>query len=83
LQIILFILDAAVYLAAILEYLSAEMLELSGQAAMENECARIMPRHITLGVRNDNELDELLGNVVIAEGGVKPHIEQVLLPKLK
>jgi histone H2A len=72
---------AAVYLAAVLEYLSAEVLELSGNAARDNRRARIIPRHIQLAIRNDDELNRLLCCVTIAQGGVLPNIQAVLLPK--
>lgn len=42
---------------------------------------RITPRHITLAVKNDDELNQFLGHVTISEGGVIPNIEKVLLPK--
>lgn len=72
---------APVYLAAVLEYLCAEILELAGNAARDNKKSRIIPRHITLAVKNDEELNKLLGNVTIASGGVLPNIHAVLLPK--
>ena len=36
-----------------------------------------------LAIRNDEELNKLLGNVTIAAGGVLPNIHTVLLPKSK
>ena len=72
---------APVYLAAVLEYLCAEILELAGNAARDNKKTRIVPRHIQLAVRNDEELNKLLGSVAIAGGGVLPNIHANLLPK--
>ena len=72
---------APVYLTAVLEYLAAEILELAGNAARDNKKTRIIPRHLQLAIRNDDELNKLLGNVTIAQGGVLPNIHQNLLPK--
>ena len=72
---------APVYLCAVLEYLCAEILELAGNAARDNKKSRIIPRHIQLAVRNDEELNKPLGGVTIASGGVLPNIHAVLLPK--
>lgn len=72
---------APVYLAAVMEYLAAEVLELAGNAARDNKKTRIIPRHLQLAIRNDEELNKLLSGVTITQGGVLPNIQAVLLPK--
>ena len=71
------------YMAAVLEYMVAEVLELAGNAAKDNKKARIIPRYIQLAVRNDDELNTFFGNAIIASGGGLPNINAVLLPKKK
>lgn len=70
---------APIYLSAVLEYLCAEVLELAGNAARDNKRKVITPRHILLAVANDDELHQLLKGVTISQGGVLPHIPEVLL----
>jgi hypothetical protein len=60
---------------------STEVLELAGNAARDNKKSRIIPRHLQLAIRNDEELNKLLSGVAIAQGGVLPNIQAVLLPK--
>ncbi|KAL2487370.1 Phosphoglycerate kinase [Abeliophyllum distichum] len=57
------------------------VLELAGNAARDNKKNRIIPRHVLLAVRNDEELGKLLQGVTIAYGGVLPNINPVLLLK--
>jgi histone H2A len=72
---------APIYLASVLEYLTAEIIELAGNAATANKRNRITPRYLTLAIRGDEELNRLLGNVEISNGGIMPHINAALLPK--
>lgn len=72
---------APVFLAAVLQYLVAEVLDVAGETAQRSKNNRIIPRHLQLAIRNDDELNKLLGDVTIAQGGVVPGIHNVLLPK--
>ena len=74
---------APVYMAAVLEYLVAEILELAGNAARDHKKQRILPRFIQLAVRNDEELGRFLGRVTIPSGGVLPHVNQALVSDKK
>ncbi len=60
---------AAVFLAATLEYLTAETLELASKTVAKGS-RRITPRALTLAIRHDADLGSLLQNVTISRGGV-------------
>lgn len=74
---------APVFLAAVLEYVTAELMELAANAAKENKKSRITPRTIQLAVANDNELGGLFQNVTLASGGVVPNLRSALTEKKK
>lgn len=79
--------SAAVYMAAVLEYLTAELLELTVKAATAapagakkgaKKLKRLNPRVLTLAVRHDEDLGALLKNVTVSRGGVLPAVAKAL-----
>lgn len=72
---------AAVYLAAVLEYLVAETLELAGKVKSSNN--RITPRRLTMAVRHDADLSALLKDVTLSRGGIVPNVHKALEKKQK
>jgi histone H2A len=65
-------LRTAVFMTAVTEYLCAEILELAGNAARDNRKTYIIPRHIHLAIRNDEELDKQFKDFAFLGGGVLP-----------
>lgn len=74
---------AGAFMAAVLEYLTAEILELAGDLCLEDKMKTIKPKHINLGIRSDSELAKLVAHTQIAEGGQLLHIHGDLLRKGK
>jgi histone H2A len=79
-----------VYLAAVLEYLTAELLELTVKAATpaankkgKKAATRLNPRTLTLAVRHDEDLGALLQNVTLSRGGVLPAVNKALQKQQK
>lgn len=70
--------DGAVFISAVLEYLTAEVLETaSEQCELRSKCKRkiIKPRDICLAIRNDHELNNIIDkDAAFREGGVLPFI---------
>ena len=72
---------AAVYMAGVMEYLAAKILEIAGNAARDNKKSCIIPRHLQLAIQNDKELNKLLARLAtIAKGGALPNIQVQLEP---
>ncbi len=76
--------SAAVYLAAVLEFLVSETLTVASRAVVQkNKGSRITPRALTLAVRHDADLGALLKDVTLSRGGVVPKVEKALEKKKK
>lgn len=56
---------APIYLTAILEYITAELLELSGNYCIQCKKIRIQPSHLKFAIKNDEELNQLFGDFAI------------------
>ena len=72
---------AGIFSAAVLEYLTCEILELAGNAAEEHKKKTIAPRHLQLAIRNDEELNKVMAMSTIAMGGVLPNVQGFLFGK--
>jgi len=75
-------LESAIFTAAVIEYLTAEVLELSGECSKQMRKTRIVPRHIMSAVRMDEELNQLFPrSTTIASAGVLPKPMPMFLQK--
>ena len=70
-----------IFMAAVLEYVCCEVLELAGNACSEQKKKQITPRHIMLAMKNDEEINKLLATTTIATGGTLPNIHGFLFGK--
>lgn len=66
---------APVYLAAVLEYLVAEILEVAVMITRQKKKSRIIPRFIFLGLKEDEEFKKLFASSIITCSGVKPAVK--------
>ena len=73
---------AAVYLAAVLEYVAYELLLSTFEATKASKRSRISQRDLMLAVNGDAEMSQVFSGV-FAHAGVQPHIEAALLPAKK
>jgi len=72
---------SAVYMAAVLEYLTAEVLELAGnqtEQTDQQQTKRIDPKHLQMAVLHDRELAQLLGVAPAPEEEPTADIDSVI-----
>ncbi|XP_067406889.1 late histone H2A.2.2-like [Emydura macquarii macquarii] len=74
---------APVYMAAVLQYLTYEIVDIAGEVAVRSKKRRISPRHLQLAIHSDLELKKLLGGVTISQGRVLPLNQPGVLPSKK
>lgn len=67
---------AAVFLTAVVEYVVAEILELAGNMARDNNRTRIIPRYLSLPIQADPELRESFKNLIMSGGVARRHVEE-------
>jgi len=79
---------AAVFIAAVVEYLVAELMELAGERAKKtatgssaNKKFRITPRLLQFAINDDPEYNQLLSRVTLSQGGVMPLTDKQLREK--
>merc|ERR1712170_105784 len=72
-------LSASVYLSAVLEYIMAELLEITGIVANDYAATRLTSRHLKLALNRDSELQALFNNCIFRGSGVVPNINTAIL----
>ena len=75
--------DAAVFIAAVLEYITSEVVEVAGDLTMNDTKVTMTPKHINLGMRSDYELSKLASSMIVSHGGTLSNINEALFPKKK
>ena len=74
---------AGVFMAAVLDYLCEEILDMAAEHCQKAKKMTLQPRHIQLAIRSDEELNKVMCEAMIANGGVVPSIHPSLFPAKK
>lgn len=72
--------SAPVYATAVLEYLTAEILELAGNHTLSGKRKRVTPEDVVVAIRSDADLAKLCGGVCTYVGDKLQISAQMLLP---
>uniref|UniRef100_A0A7S3MTC5 Histone H2A n=1 Tax=Strombidium inclinatum TaxID=197538 RepID=A0A7S3MTC5_9SPIT len=75
--------SAGVYMAGVLDYIAAELLDVGGEISLEQGYKILLPRHLNMGIRGDRALDKMMSTCTLIESPVRYHVETALLPKEK
>ena len=75
--------SAGCFMAATLQYITAEIMDFAGEISDEEKKKTILPRHLCKAVREDILFSKLMASATIIESSVPDHIETFLLPKKK
>lgn len=77
--------ESSIYLASVLEYLSAEILDLSSSIACSNDRIRITVRDLELAIRTDYEFNTFFNTwqIKFIGGGIIPFLNPAILEKKK
>ena len=75
--------SSGVFMAGVLEWLTAEIIEQAGNIATAHKKKTIGPKHLNLAIRQDEEMNQLMCEVVIASGGQLPNVNEFFLAKKK
>lgn len=70
---------AAVYLTAVLEYITEEAMDLACHTAKQFGVSTIVPRHIMLAICTDEEMNHLFRGSIYVDSGVVPNINKNLI----
>ena len=61
--------DASVFMAAVLEYIALEVIQVAGELTVNDSKVTMTPQHINLGMRSDHELSKLAASMIVSNGG--------------
>lgn len=73
--------DSDVYLAAVLEYITAELIELSGNVARDNRRSTMKIRDLYIAIQSDYDLNDMMHrlNMGITGGGNVVHVNDAVI----
>ncbi|KYO35575.1 histone H2A-beta, sperm [Alligator mississippiensis] len=74
---------APVYMAAVLQYLTHEIMDITGEVTKRSKKRRISQQHLQLAIQSDGELKKVLGGVTISQGCVPLQKQPAPLPSKK